>query len=100
MNDDERRFNQAEFSTFHATSEAETSEQRTLEERGCKLGLQVDDVKVFCRHGFYYEKIPPTNTPARRALLACLKRSEIAPSKWLLISGLYPEFKFSEPDRR
>jgi hypothetical protein len=78
----------------------DAEDQRKLDEWAEKLSLSVDDLKVFCRHGFYYEKVPPTNTPSRRALLAYLKRADTGPSKWLLISGLYPECQYSEPERR
>ena len=81
-----------------ATADAE--EQRTLEEWDQRLSLSVDDLKVFCRGGFHDEKVPATNTPSRRALLAYLKRADSGPSKWLLISGLYPEVQYSEPERR
>ena len=79
---------------------ADVKEQRELEEWARRLSLSVNDLKVFCRHGFHYEKVPITNTPARRALLAYLKRADSGPSKWLLISGLYPEVQYSEPERR
>jgi hypothetical protein len=79
---------------------ADAEDQRKLEEWAEKLSLSVDDLKVFCRHGFYYEKVPATNTPSRRALLAYLKRADTGPSKWLLISGLYPECQYSEAERR
>ena len=57
-----------------ASTEAE--EQRELEGWARRLSLSVDDLKVFCRRGFHYEKVPSTNTPARRALLAYLKRAQ------------------------
>jgi len=64
------------------------------------LKLPVSDLEVFCRNGFHYDKVPPHDGPNRRSLLAHLKGRETPPSKWLLISGLYPELLYSEPERR
>ena len=87
-------------STTHCTTQDQIDDRRKLEEWADRLQLGVSDVEAFCRNGFEFEKIPPQNTPSRRAMLSHLKRREIAPSKWLMISGLFPDVQFSEPERR
>ncbi len=84
----------------HGSTAEQVADRRKLEEWADRLNLNVSDVEVFCRNGFECEKIPPQNTPSRRAMLAHLKRREIAPSRWLMISGLFPDVQFSEPERR
>lgn len=78
----------------------DAEDQRKFEEWAERLKLSADDLKVFCHHGFHYEKIPPHDTPGRRMMLAHLKRAATSPPKWLLISGLYPEAQFAEPERQ
>ena len=87
-------------STTHCSTQDQIDDRRKLEEWADRLQLGVSDVEAFCRNGFDYEKIPPDNTPSRRAMLSHLKRRETAPSKWLMVSGLFPEIEFSEPERR
>ena len=78
----------------------DAEDRRTLLEWAERLKLSVPDLEVFCRNGFYYDKIPPQDGPNRRGLLAHLKKSELPISRWLLISALYPECLYSEPERR
>ncbi len=87
-------------SNTHCSTAEQIADRRKLEEWADRLQLSVSDVEAFCRNGFEFEKIPPQNTPSRRAMLSHLKRREIAPSKWLMISGLFPDVQFSEPERR
>ena len=87
-------------STTHCTTQDQIDDRRKLEEWADRLKLNVSDVEAFCRNGFDYEKIPPNDTPNRRSMLSHLKRREVAPSKWLMISGLFPDAEFTEPERR
>ena len=87
-------------STTHCSTQDQIDDRRKLEEWADKLKLDVSDVEAFCRNGFDYEKIPPNDTPNRRSMLSHLKRREMAPSKWLMISGLFPDAEFTEPERR
>ena len=75
-------------------------DRKNHEEWASRLKLSPSDLAVFTRHGFHYEEVPPANTQARRDMLAYLKKAEVAPSKWLLISGLYPNFIYTEVERR
>ena len=87
-------------STTHCTTQDQIDDRRKLEEWADRLKLGVSDVEAFCRNGFDYEKIPPNDTPNRRSMLSHLKRRAVAPSKWLMISGLFPDAEFTEPERR
>lgn len=102
MTDDDLRdgAERAETYTIDDEPEVESEDARKAREWAERLGLSLSDLAVFCRHGFHYDQISVKNTPARRSLLAHLKRSDVGPSRWQLISGLYVENGFSEIERR
>ena len=64
-----------------------------------RLGLSFADLGVFCRHGLAFEQIP-IGKANQKGMLAYLRKAETPPAKWVMISGLYPDFYLSEPDRR
>ena len=80
--------------------EVDAEDQRKFLEWCKRLDIREDDLKVFLRAGFRYEKVPLKNTAHRRALLGYLKRAANGAAKWVLVSGLYPEVRYSEPERR
>ena len=75
-------------------------DRRRHEEWAAQLKLTPADLAVFTRNGFHYEKVPAEDTPNRRDMLAYLKKGEMSPPKWMMISGLYPDFIYSEAERR
>ena len=75
-------------------------DRRRHEEWAAQLKLSPSDLSVFTRNGFHYEKVPAEDTPNRRDMLAYLKKGEMSPPKWMMISGLYPDFIYSEAERR
>lgn len=89
----------AETSETEAPSEA-CAALKTFREWAGRLGLSEADLKVFCLAGFRYERVPPRDSAGRRALLGYLKSAKGGPAKWVLISGLYPEYRYTEGERR
>ena len=73
--------------------------QRRFVEAAERLGLSFSDLGVFCRHGLAYEQIP-LGKANQKGMLAYLRKAETPPPKWVMISGLYPDFYLSEPERR
>ena len=104
MNDDGFGCDRADVSTINSSSTTQfvtdAEDQAKFDEWAKRLSLSADDLKVFCRHGFHYDQVPPKDAPNRRAMLAYLRRSQTVPAKWILISGLYPEVGFTESQRR
>ena len=74
-------------------------DQKTFKAAAERLHLSFADLAVFCKHGFKYEQIP-VHGGDRWNLLLYLKRAEVPPAKWMMISGLYPDALFSEDERR
>ena len=103
MNDEAYGSDRAEFSTVNSSTtqcETDAEDQAKFDQWAKRLSLSADDLKVFCRHGFHYDQVPPENTPHRRTMLAYLRRTQTAPAKWILVSGLYPDIGFTESQRR
>ena len=94
----------ADVSTINSTTtnqcETDVEDRAKFKDWARRLSLSEDDLAVFCRHGFHYEKVPPKNTAHRRTMLAYLKRAGTAPARWMLVSGMFSETSYSEPERR
>ena len=74
----------------------ERSRTVVLVEQAASLGMRYEDLDVFLRAGFAVEDIPkgPAN---RKSMLAYLRKRSVAPPKWVVVSGLWPETEKSDP---
>ena len=74
----------------------ERSRTVVLVEQAAALGMRYEDLDVFLRAGFAAEDIPkgPAN---RKSMLAYLRKRSVAPPKWVVVSGLWPETEMSDP---
>ena len=74
----------------------ERSRTVVLVEQAASLGMRFEDLDVFLQAGFAVEDIPkgPAN---RRSMLAYLRKRSVAPPKWVVVSGLWPETEKSDP---
>ena len=74
----------------------ERSRTVVLVEQAASLGMRYEDLDVFLRAGFAAEDIPK-GAANRKSMLAYLRKRSVAPPKWVVVSGLWPETEMSDP---
>ena len=74
----------------------ERSRTVVLVEQAASLGVRYEDLDVFLRAGFAVEDIPK-GAANRKSMLAYLRKRSVAPPKWVVVSGLWPETEKSDP---
>ena len=88
----------AELRTSSLVDEDGVDRSRTvvLMEQAASLGMRAEDLDIFLRAGFAVEDIPK-GADNRRAMLGYLRKRSVAPPKWVVVSGLWPEAEKNDP---
>ncbi len=70
-----------------------------LHAQAAELKMAPGDLEAFLKNGFEVGKIP-AHPAMRRTMARYLKKNETSPPKWMVTSGLFPEFGLDLAERR